>query len=74
MRLINTETLELKDFITDALPPYAILSHTWGRDGEEVSLQDWKSPDRDSKLGFKKIAYCCLQAKADGLQWAWVDT
>jgi len=28
MRLINTNSLELEEFIADP-PPYAILSHTW---------------------------------------------
>jgi len=39
MRLINTLTLELEEFM-GAAPPYAILSHTWA-DGE-VTLQDWQ--------------------------------
>jgi hypothetical protein len=38
MRLINTHTLELEEFV-GRTPPYAILSHTWGSD--EVTLQDW---------------------------------
>lgn len=38
MRLIDVETLELKEFVDDNIPPYAILSHTWGQ--EEVSFQD----------------------------------
>jgi len=39
MRLINTRTLKLEEFIGQQIPQYAILSHTWG--DEEVSYQDW---------------------------------
>jgi hypothetical protein len=74
MRLINTDTLELKDFLVEEIPPYAILSHTWGASEDEVSCQDWKTPQRKSKEGFRKIEYCCFQARSDGLHWAWVDT
>jgi hypothetical protein len=75
MRLINTITLEFDQFFgEDRTPPYAILSHTWGNDKEEVGYQDWQTPQRQSKIGFRKIWFCCLQARRDGLQWAWVDT
>jgi hypothetical protein len=36
MWLLNTENLELENFVGIATPPYAILSHTWGV--EEVSF------------------------------------
>jgi hypothetical protein len=38
MRLLNSTTLKFKVFIDEQLPPYAILSHTWGL--EEVSYQE----------------------------------
>jgi hypothetical protein len=75
MRLINTETLELHEFTAeDKIPRYAILSHTWGDRNDEVTYQDWNTPQREGKIGFEKISFCCLQARRDGLQWAWVDT
>lgn len=40
MRLINTTSLELETFIRD-IPPYAILSHTWG--DEEVTFDELTS-------------------------------
>ena len=40
MRLIKTETLELKEFFDP--PPYAILSHCWDWDEGEVTYQDYK--------------------------------
>ncbi|KAG7291049.1 hypothetical protein NEMBOFW57_001059 [Staphylotrichum longicolle] len=71
MRLLNTTTLELKQFFSN-IPPYAILSHTWGE--EEVSYQEIDQPGRDRKKGFAKILGCCRQAVMDELQWAWIDT
>ncbi|KAF1817413.1 HET-domain-containing protein [Eremomyces bilateralis CBS 781.70] len=73
MRLLNTETRELKGFVS-GIPRYAILSHTWGE--EEVTLQrlnsatyaDWSRPQ------FSKIAMSCDLARGDGHQWIWIDT
>ena len=72
MRLINTQTFELKDF--GPRPPlYAILSHTWRE--EEVTFQDMSDlPEARKKKGFAKIERCCRQALRDGFDWAWVDT
>ena len=72
MRLINTETLELHDFSLQEIPPYVILSHTWG-DGE-VSFQEMSLPSRSSMNGFEKIAKTCQLARGHGLGFAWVDT
>ena len=72
MRLINTRTLELHDFYLSDIPPYAILSHTWG-DGE-VSFQDMSSPGRASKPGYAKIVHTCRLAQQEGLEFAWADT
>lgn len=38
MRSIHARTTELEEFVDKAVPPYAILSHTW--DNGEVSYQD----------------------------------
>jgi hypothetical protein len=38
MRLLNAATLDFKFFNDDELPPYSILSHTWG--SEEVCYQE----------------------------------
>ena len=58
----------------DEIPPYAILSHAWGKD--EVEFQDIsKTPEQLAGLaGFSKIQNCCYQAAAAGLQYAWIDT
>ena len=74
MRLINTDTLQLADFSgVSRKPAYAILSHTWGDD--EVSYQDFQNLElAQTRDGFDKINYLCWQARAHGLQYAWVDT
>ncbi|KAK0649253.1 hypothetical protein B0T16DRAFT_409711 [Cercophora newfieldiana] len=41
MRLINIDTLEMKEFFEHNTPRYAVLSHTWG--DEEISFQDWQT-------------------------------
>jgi hypothetical protein len=39
MWLINVETLKLDEF-HDKIPRYAILSHTWRNDNEELTFRD----------------------------------
>ncbi|KAF2681874.1 HET-domain-containing protein [Lentithecium fluviatile CBS 122367] len=72
MRLINTSTGKLEEFIGKNIPKYAILSHTWGE--EEVSFRDYVNGGQEHKKGFKKIAMTCRLAAKDGLEYAWVDT
>lgn len=74
MRLINTATLHLEDFTLRDIPPYAILSHTWGED--EVTFQDMMAskPGMRTKHGYDKIVETCRLAMERGLGYAWVDT
>jgi hypothetical protein len=73
MRFLQSKTFQLKEFIgDDQVPPYAILSHTWG--DEEIVYQDLHNNSFEQKLGFKKIKYCCDQAAKDGFDWVWIDT
>jgi hypothetical protein len=72
MRLLDTHTLELKEFVGDSIPDYVILSHTW--ESEEVSFQDLQSGLGETKAGYAKVEGCCRQARRDGYQYAWVDT
>lgn len=67
-------TDNLIDADADATRPYAILSHTWGKDEEEVSFEDLAKNSGKDKDGYKKIQLCGGQAKRDGLQYFWVDT
>jgi hypothetical protein len=72
MRLLNVHTRQLEEFFGDAIPHYAILSHTWGK--EEVTLQDLAKEGHQHKQGYAKIEGCCQQAIKDELSWVWVDT
>jgi ankyrin repeat protein len=78
MRLLKTTeskngVFEIVEFWDEGIPEYAILSHTWVK-GQEVSLQEMSGPDAKSKKGYEKIKSCCDMAKAEGLDYAWVDT
>jgi hypothetical protein len=60
--------------LQDSIPPYAILSHTWGDDRDEVGFDDLKHGPCESKAGYAKIQFCGEQAKKDKLEYFWVDT
>ncbi|KAI1306571.1 vegetative incompatibility protein HET-E-1 [Xylaria venustula] len=53
---------------------YAILSHTWGPDEEEVTFRDVTEGTGLKKKGYQKILFCGRQAAADNLGYFWVDT
>ncbi|KAJ9165558.1 hypothetical protein NKR19_g279 [Coniochaeta hoffmannii] len=76
MWLLDTNTLELHEFIGGNLPDYAILSHVCG--SEEVTFTEMrKMKHREAakkKIGFSKIEGCCARAVRDGFQWAWIDS
>ncbi|ETS75640.1 hypothetical protein PFICI_12584 [Pestalotiopsis fici W106-1] len=77
MRLLKFSqdgTLAFTHDITNDIPPYAILSHTWGNDGDEVIFEDILSRTGKHKKGYEKIEFCGHQAAADGLHYFWVDT
>ncbi|PVH69230.1 HET-domain-containing protein [Cadophora sp. DSE1049] len=77
MRLLKLEAngeFSLTNDITYPITPYAILSHTWGEDDEEVTFEDLKDGSGKTKNGYKKLRFCGQQAARDGLQYFWVDT
>jgi hypothetical protein len=78
MRLLqcnNAGQLSLtKDLIGDNLPEYAILSHTWGADTQEVTYRDLIDGTGKTKAGYGKIRFCGERAKRDDLRFFWVDT
>jgi hypothetical protein len=66
---------EIISFDDDTIPPpYAILSHTWGGDADELTFTDIVSGNGTAKHGYNKIRFCGDQAQQDGLQYFWVDT
>jgi hypothetical protein len=56
------------------VPPYAILSHRWGPDREEVTYEDLIRNTGKKKAGYRKLTFCAEQASRDDLQFFWVDT
>ncbi|KAL7777999.1 hypothetical protein CFE70_004673 [Pyrenophora teres f. teres 0-1] len=77
MRLLQFEadgSLSLVHFMGRDPEPYAILSHTWGSNNEEITYQELLSGTGKEKLGYRKLIFCGQQAAKDGLQYFWVDT
>jgi hypothetical protein len=78
MRLLERKPdggLVFREYSTDDLPAYAILSHTWLTDNnKEISFEDVEAGTGKSKAGWKKIRFCADQVAADGLQYFWIDT
>jgi Heterokaryon incompatibility protein (HET) len=76
MRLLqynNDGKFSLTEFFNN-IPEYAILSHTWGADTEEVTYRDLIDGTGKNKVGYEKIRFCGEQVRRDGLQYFWVDT
>ncbi|KAF4465260.1 HET domain-containing [Fusarium albosuccineum] len=71
MRLLNTTTLKLTMFLDGKIPPYTILSHTWG--SEEVLFQDLGN-NPSAKAGWRKVQSACELARTLGKEWIWIDT
>lgn len=74
MRLIDVKILQPIERYGDSIPPYAILSHTWG--DQEVTLQEIQSPTQNirNKEGWLKIEQACKITRAHRLGFLWVDT
>lgn len=66
--------LSIHSFNDGDVPPYAILSHTWGADRDEVTFADLQIGSGQTKPGYKKILFCGKQARRDNLQYFWIDT
>jgi hypothetical protein len=90
MILIDTTTLQLVSKNGTDKPRYAILSHTWGSDEDEVSFQEYRKylkyrdmlpeerPDFydrvTARLGFAKITQAATEASERAIEYLWVDT
>lgn len=84
MRLLSSRYWEIKEFFGASIPPYAILSHTWGP--EEISYQELAAAlgalnrgeltpqGLELRDGFRKIKSALMQAAEDEFDWVWVDT
>jgi hypothetical protein len=49
-------------FAKDKIPPYAILSHTWGRVEDEVIYMDIVDGTGNKKRGIQKLQFCGNQS------------
>ena len=79
MRVLNTHTLQFEQIADSQLGTagnkYAILSHRWGRDEDEVSFTDVKwSRDYSHKPAFAKLVSFCIKAASWGYRHVWIDT
>jgi hypothetical protein len=76
MRLLSTNpdgSFSPTRFTDHNIPSYAIFSHTWEADDQELTFQDVMNGFGRNKAGYRKIQFCGDQAKKDGLQYFWVD-
>jgi len=77
MRLLEIDTngnLRLATFSGNNIPCYAILSHTWERDDQELTFQDVMNGVGRSKAGYRKVQFSRGQAEKDGLRYFWIDS
>ena len=78
MRLLQIDASENLSFTADLadenIPPYGILSHTWGADEDELTYNDIRNGSGKSKAGHAKVLFCAKQAKKDGFEHFWVDS
>ncbi|RDW64628.1 hypothetical protein BP6252_10279 [Coleophoma cylindrospora] len=72
MRLLDARTLDFEEFSEGSIPPYAILSHTWG--GEKVTLQSFQRREEPLSAGHRKIVRACEETLKLDLQYVWVDS
>jgi hypothetical protein len=77
MRLLEigaNDQLSLTNFISNKVPKYVILSHTWEADHDEVTYEDFTNNLGLNKKGYRKIHFCRDQAKKDDFQYFWIDS
>jgi hypothetical protein len=78
MRLLQRQfdgSFELIEFVgKDIVPPYAILSHTWGPTKDEITFQELNVGSGTAKPGYRKLNFCADRAAHDDLKFFWIDT
>jgi hypothetical protein len=57
LRYKEDSRLTITSFDDNAIPSYAILSHTWGLDTEEATFKDLGEGSNIHKPGYKKIRF-----------------
>lgn len=85
MRLLRADALLFEEFIGEDILEYAILSHCWEQEQDELSYQDMCRVIKHSsttlgtghirgKRGFYKIRSFRRKALEDGYKYVWADT
>lgn len=74
MRLLNSSSRQLEAFQASKIPKYAILSHTWEEDADEVSFADTEKGGAEGKAGYQKIKHSCKEAADNQIGYVWIDT
>jgi hypothetical protein len=77
IRLLNVHTLTVEKHFVGRIPPYLILSHTWGDDEDEISLKDMRDIDetyKSRRAWRTKVRGFCKAAKKAKVNYVWVDT
>ncbi|KAH7009281.1 heterokaryon incompatibility protein-domain-containing protein [Microdochium trichocladiopsis] len=77
MRLLEIKedgSLSLREYSPEDVLLYAILSHTWGADDQEITFRDVQQHTGHHKDGYQKLTFCSQQAALDGLKHFWIDT
>jgi hypothetical protein len=73
LRLQDDGSYSLTEFI-HSIPAYAILSHIWVNDEDEVSYWDVIQGTGSGKAGYAKLRFCAERAACHGLEYMWIDT
>lgn len=69
------EILEIIEKRGKAIPPYAILSHTWSSNADdEVLFSDVVNGTCYKKPAYSKLKKAMQRARLDGYDWLWIDT
>lgn len=63
MRLLHLTSLEFEEFYGEEIPPYAILSHRWGKG--EISYKDMRKKRNLEGPGFAKLQGFCKFARSN---------
>ena len=79
MRFLNTQTLRFEQIPDSELHleenQYAILSHRWGANEDEITFDDIRSSKQfTNKKSFSKVKGFCQIASSVNFQYGWVDT
>lgn len=76
MRLLQRQgngSFRLVYRVDEQIPPYTILSHTWGNEEDEVTFKDIVDGTYRKRKGYRKLQFCANKAAEDNLNFFWID-